>query len=60
MQNQSMTSFALADFQVTEAVNEKKEVEAAEHTFQPKINERSKAIFRPKFGVARLAIRAEI
>ncbi|CAE7378591.1 unnamed protein product [Symbiodinium natans] len=31
---------------VTEDVNAKKAVEAAEHTFQPKINERSKAIFR--------------
>ena len=33
--------------QVIEAVNAKKAAEAAEHTFQPIINERSKAIFRP-------------
>lgn len=43
---EDVTRSVIRNRKVTEAVNEKKEVEAAEHTFQPKINERSKAIFR--------------
>ncbi|CAE7664973.1 unnamed protein product [Symbiodinium sp. CCMP2592] len=43
---EDVTRSVIRNRKVTESVNAKKEVEAAEHTFQPKINKRSKAIFR--------------